>query len=167
MPATEEVARALEGLRRHPRPKAVALLVPAANGETDLGRKRGGLMRAAPTDVPVLAEGPGFTSRLTHCGEVDVAVETLAGGRDSTELFRRAFSDGRCQVPHWGYLVKGRMRVRYPDHEEVILAGEVWYMPPGHIPTTEEDVENIVFTLAGEYEQLMVALARGMGAGHG
>ncbi len=117
-------------------------------------------MRAARNELPILAETPGFTSRFTHCGELDVALETLAGGRDATEAFRRAFPDGRCPVPHWGYLIKGRMRVRYPDHEEVISAGEVWYMPPGHITATEEDVENVVFTLAGEYEQLMAALGR-------
>ncbi len=117
-------------------------------------------MHTVPTDVPVLAEAPGFTSRFTHCGELDVAVESLAGGRDATEAFRRAFPGGRCLVPHWGYLIKGRLRVRYPDHEEVISAGELWYMPPGHITSTEEDVENVVFTPAGEYERLMAALGR-------
>ncbi len=34
-------------------------------------------MRAAPDDLPILAATPGLTSRLTHCGEVDVAVETF------------------------------------------------------------------------------------------
>jgi hypothetical protein len=117
-------------------------------------------MRAAPRDLPVLVEAPGMASRFARLGEVDVAVETMAGGRDATEAFHRAFPDGRCPVPHWGYLIRGRMRVSYPDHEEVISAGEVWYMPAGHIPATEEDVENVVFTLAGEYEKVMAALAR-------
>ena len=115
-------------------------------------------MRATPGDLPVLVDSPGMTSRFAHWGELDVAVETMAGGRDATETFHRAFADGRCPVPHWGYLIKGRMRVRYPDREEVISAGEAWYMPPGHIPATDEDVENVVFTLAGEYEKLMAAL---------
>jgi hypothetical protein len=116
-------------------------------------------MRAAPADLPVLVASPGMTSRLAHWGEIDVAIETMAGGRDATEAFHRAFADGRCPVPHWGYLIKGRMRISYPDREEVISAGEAWYMPPGHIPATEDDVENVVFTLAGEYEKLMGALA--------
>jgi hypothetical protein len=155
--------RSLSGLQRHGVQHPVARLVPAANGETDLIAAEVDLMRAARTAVPVLAEMPGFTSRMAHCGELDVAVETLAGGRDATEAFRRAFPDGRCQVPHWGYLVKGRMRVRYPDLEEVISAGEVGYMPPGHIPVIEEDTENIVFSLTGEYEKVMAALARRAG----
>lgn len=116
-------------------------------------------MRAVPSDLPILVEGPGMASRFAAWGELDIALETFAAARDATELFHRVFPDGRCPVPHWGYLVKGRIRVKYPDHEEVISAGEAWYMPPGHIPTTETDVENIVFTLAGEYEKLMAALA--------
>ncbi len=118
------------------------------------------MMRTAPTDLPVLVEGPGMSSRFANCGELDVAVETFAAGRDATELFHRVFPDGRCPVPHWGYLIKGRIRVSYPDHEEVISAGEAWYMPPGHIPATEEDVENVVFSLAGEYEKVMALLTR-------
>jgi hypothetical protein len=116
-------------------------------------------MRAAPSDLPVLVESPGMTSRFALWGELDVAVETMAGGRDPSALFHRAFPDGRCPVPHWGYLVRGTMRIKYPDHEELISAGEAWYMPPGHIPTTEADIENVVFTLAGEYEKLMAAMA--------
>ena len=39
-----------------------------------------------------------------------------------------------CQCPHWGYLFKGRLTVRYADHEEAIEAGDAFYMPPGHVP---------------------------------
>ncbi len=121
-------------------------------------------MHAALTELPVLVEAPGMTSRFASWGELDIAVETQAGGRDATAVFHQAFADGRCPVPHWGYLVRGRMRVRYPDHEEVISAGEAWYMPPGHIPMTEEDVVDIVFTMAGEYEKVMATLARAAAA---
>ena len=118
-------------------------------------------MRAGLNDLPILVESPGMASRFAHWGELDVAVETMGAGRDPTPLFHRVFADGRCPVPHCGYLVKGRMRVKYPDREETISAGEAWYMPPGHIPATEEDVVDIVFTMAGEYEKVMAALARG------
>ena len=117
-------------------------------------------MRAGPEELPLLVESPGMTARFAHWGELDVAVETQAAGRDATATFHRAFPDGRCAVPHWGYLIQGRMRIRYPDHEEVISAGEAWYMAPGHIPAIEEDVVDVVFTMAGEYEKLMAALGR-------
>lgn len=117
-------------------------------------------MRAGPTDLPLLLSSQGMTSRFANWGELDVAVETQAAPRDATAVFHRAFPDGRCPVPHWGYLIKGRMRIKYPDHEEVISAGEAWYMAPGHIPTTEEDVVDVVFTMAGEYEKLIAAIGR-------
>ncbi len=121
-------------------------------------------MRTSLSGLPVLVEAPGMTSRFANWGELDVAVETTASGRDATAVFHRAFPDGRCPVPHWGYLVKGRMRIKYPDREEVISAGEAWYMPPGHIPMTEEDVVDIVFTMAGEYEKVMATITRAAAA---
>jgi hypothetical protein len=114
-------------------------------------------MRAARTDLPVATEIPGFTSRQAQWGEFNVAVETIAGGLDATEMFR-SLPDGRCQCPHWGYLIKGRMRIKYPDREEVISAGDAYYMPPGHIPVVEEDAEVIEFSPAGEYQKTMAAL---------
>lgn len=117
-------------------------------------------MRAAPTDLPVSYDLPGLTSRSTNWGELDVAVETYTGApRDATEAFR-SLPDGRCRCPHWGYLVKGRMRIKYADGEEVISAGDIWYMPPGHIPVLEEDGVNIVFSPAGEYQKVLAALGR-------
>jgi hypothetical protein len=44
---------------------------------------------------------------------------------------------GNCSCPHWGYVLKGKMIVRYSDREEIIEAGEAFYMPPGHAPEAE------------------------------
>src|SRR5712672_1236081 len=53
---------------------------------------------------------------------------------------------GNCSCPHWGYMLKGRMTVRYADHEEVIEAGDAFYMPPGHAPEAEAGTELIQFS---------------------
>ncbi len=53
------------------------------------------------------------------------------------------------------------MRIKYSDHEEVISAGEVFYMPPGHIPITEEDCELVTFSPKGENKKMMEMLVRG------
>jgi hypothetical protein len=34
--------------------------------------------------------------------------------------------DDLCQCPHWGYLFKGKIVVRYADHEETIEAGQAF-----------------------------------------
>jgi hypothetical protein len=38
------------------------------------------------------------------------------------------------------------MRVRYADHEEVVTAGEAYYLAPGHLPVMEEDCEMVEFS---------------------
>jgi len=69
-------------------------------------------MRATRTDLPVAAEMPGYESRQTQWGDLNLAIETIAGGMDATELFA-ALPGGRCSCPHWGYVVKGRARIKY------------------------------------------------------
>src|SRR5215831_10956479 len=54
-------------------------------------------------------------------------------GGDMAPLFR-GLPDDRCQSPHWGIVVKGRLTFTYADGEDVIEAGEAYYAPPGHTP---------------------------------
>jgi hypothetical protein len=72
---------------------------------------------------------------------------------------------GKCQCPHWGYLLKGRMVVRYDDHEEVIEGGDAFYMPPGHAPAAEEGTEIVQFSPAEKLAETVAALKAGMPAG--
>ena len=52
---------------------------------------------------------------------------------DATPLLK-GLPDDRCQCPHWGYVLKGRITYRFADHEEVFEAGDAFYLPPGHVP---------------------------------
>jgi len=49
--------------------------------------------------------------------------------------------DDRCQCAHWGYVLKGRVRFSFADHEETFAAGDAFYLPPGHAPFYEAGVE--------------------------
>ena len=66
---------------------------------------------------------------------------------------------GSCSCPHWGYVVKGRMIVRYADHEEVVEAGDAFYMAPGHAPEAEEGTEIIQFSPTEQLAQVEAAIA--------
>jgi hypothetical protein len=99
-------------------------------------------MRGSKQDLQIAAEGEGFVSQQAEWGEMNVALETLPGGTDTAPLFK-GLPDDRCQCPHWGYVLKGRMRIRYPDHEEIIEAGDAYYMVPGHLPFIEGCLERI------------------------
>ncbi len=116
-------------------------------------------MRAQREDIPLAFQDGKSYGRYMEWGEMDVAWEGWQAGRDSTAAFK-ALPGGSCQVPHWGYLIKGRMRLKYTDHDELINAGEVFYMQPGHIPVTEEDGELVWFAPKGETKKVMEILAR-------
>jgi Cupin domain len=72
----------------------------------------------------------------------------------------KALPSGDCQCPHWGYVFKGRLTVRYDDHEEVIEAGDAFYMPPGHAPAAEEGTEFVQFSPAAELAATKEAFKR-------
>lgn len=75
---------------------------------------------------------------------------------------------GQCQCPHWGYVLKGRMTIDYGDHEEVIDAGDAFYLPPGHVPTTEPGTEYVQISptdqLAATTAAIMQAIQARQGA---
>jgi hypothetical protein len=54
--------------------------------------------------------------------------------------------DGRCGSPHWGYVIRGALRVSYPDHEEVVTAGDAYYVAPGHLEIILQDAELVDFS---------------------
>src|SRR5689334_23427135 len=71
---------------------------------------------------------------------------------------------GNCSCPHWGYVLKGRMIVRYPGREEIIEAGEAFYMPPGHAPEAEEGTRIVQFSPAAQLAEVVAALKAGLGS---
>ena len=114
-------------------------------------------MRATKTDVPVAMEMPGFSSRQTEWGDLNVAFEAIAGGMDATDMFAK-LPDGRCQCPHWGYVAEGppSRQVRRPRRGDL---GRRRLLPgAGPHPRVEEDLEVIEFSPLGEYQKTMAAL---------
>jgi hypothetical protein len=63
---------------------------------------------------------------------------------DATPLMK-GLPDDRCQCPHWGYVVNGKVTFRYADREEVFEAGDAFYTPPGHVPVRHEPGTDVVF----------------------
>jgi Cupin domain len=63
---------------------------------------------------------------------------------DATPLMK-GLPDDRCQCPHWGYVVSGRVTFRFTDRDEVFEAGDAFYTPPGHVPVKHEPGTDIVF----------------------
>ena len=120
-------------------------------------------MHGKKEDIPVAFEaGPAY-SRDVEWGDMNIAFEAFPAGLDTTPLFK-GLPDDRCQCPHWGYLFKGRIRVKYPNHDEILTAGDAYYLVPGHITVIEEDCELVEFSPKGEYQKTMEVAARNMAA---
>ena len=66
-------------------------------------------------------------------GGYTVGFETYTEDSDAAELFR-GLPDDRCQSPHWGYVISGKVGFRFADREEVYEAGDAYYAPAGHTP---------------------------------
>ncbi len=81
------------------------------------------------------AELGGYSATFLHViGEVDMTV------------MLHGLPGDVCPCPHWGVLTEGQMLVRYADHEEVVEAGDVFYMPPGHVPVYQPGTRLIFFS---------------------
>jgi hypothetical protein len=83
---------------------------------------------------------------LDYTGELDgytVNFVTFREDVDHTPLLV-GLPDDRCQCPHWGYVLKGRLTYRFADREEVFEAGDAFYLPPGHVPVGNEPGSEIL-----------------------
>ena len=76
-----------------------------------------------------------------------------------------ALPGGTCSCPHWGYVFKGRVVVRYGDREEVFEAGDAFYMPPGHAPAADAGTELLQFSPAEDLAVVEDAIAAHMQGG--
>ena len=83
---------------------------------------------------------------------------------DATPLLK-GLPDDRCQCPHWGFLIKGRLVYRFGDREESFEAGDAFYAPPGHVPVQHEPGTEIVqFSPTQELREVETVMARNMQA---
>jgi hypothetical protein len=124
------------------------------------------VMRAAKLDVPVSFASDGVELRETEWGAMNIALESFPAGINTAPLFK-GLPDDRCQCPHWGHVVRGRMRVHYADREEILETGDVYYLAPGHTTSTDEPTELIEFSPRGEYQKTLEVVARNLAAMQG
>ncbi len=120
-------------------------------------------MRGSKQDVPVSMDMGGVVIREVEWGDLNVALESFPAGVDSAPIFK-GLPDDRCQCPHWGYVIAGRLRVRYKEREETLAAGDAYYLAPGHTTVFDEDTELVEFSPKGEYQKTLEVVARNVAA---
>jgi hypothetical protein len=102
-------------------------------------------------------------SRSEQLEGYTVEFTTFREDADGTPVFK-GLPDDRCQSPHWGYVVRGRLTFRYADHDEVYDAGDAYYAPPGHIPVVTADTEVVEFSPTEEYNRTLEVVGRNLAA---
>jgi hypothetical protein len=98
----------------------------------------------------------------TDLGGYTVDFLTVKQPVDMSRMLRGLPGDA-CQCPHWGVVNAGRMTVRYTDgREDSVELGEVFYMPPGHVPTYEVGTQLTQFSPTDELMATDEAIKRNM-----
>jgi hypothetical protein len=99
--------------------------------------------------------------RFSELGGYTVSFVTIREAQDLAPMLA-SLPEGRCACPHWGYLLSGRMLVHYADHDEVIEAGDAFYLPPGHVPEADAGTEIVQFSPTDELATTEAAITAAM-----
>ncbi len=88
----------------------------------------------------------GLDVKLEHLdGGYSVCFESHTADGDLADLFRGLPGD-RCQLPRWGYVIEGKVAFRLPEGLETYVAGDAYYVPPGHTPVHYAGAEIVEFS---------------------
>ncbi|MEU5315757.1 hypothetical protein AB0G67_03335 [Streptomyces sp. NPDC021056] len=110
---------------------------------------------ATRNDVPVAIEGNGVELRTMPIGGgMSVGYIHLPQGADMGPAFK-GLTDDACQCPHWGYLLKGKLRMRTATGSETYEAGQAYYWAPGHVPEALEDCDFVEFSPTEDFEPVI------------
>ncbi|MDN3022725.1 hypothetical protein [Streptomyces sp. S.PB5] len=110
---------------------------------------------ATRSDVPVAMEGDGVELRMAPIGGgMSVGYIHLPQGADLGPALK-GMPDDACQCPHWGYLLKGKVRMRTASGSEIYEAGQAYYWGPGHVPEALEDSDFVEFSPTEEFETVI------------
>jgi hypothetical protein len=106
-------------------------------------------------DVPVAIEGDGVELRMREIGgDMTTAFVRVPKGTDFGPALK-GLVDDLCQCPHWGYLLKGRVKMRTRNGEEFYEGGQAFYWAPGHAPEALEDSEYVDFSPSREFNEVI------------
>lgn len=119
------------------------------------------MAKASSGSADKVADYGVATDRSSDLDGYTVSFVTITKSHDLGPMLA-SLPGGNCSCPHWGYVLKGRMIVRYPGGEETIEAGDAFYMPPGHAPEAEEGTEIIQFSPTDQLAETEAAIAKAM-----
>jgi hypothetical protein len=107
----------------------------------------------------------GYVGHLQKVeGGYTIAFETYTQNADMSP-FLAGLPDNRCQAPHWGYVVRGKVSFDYGAGVETFEAGDAYYIPPGHSPQLFAGTEVVEFSPTEELDRTIEVVKRNMQSG--
>ena len=115
-------------------------------------------------------EGPGTVMRTQdNFGGMTVRFNELPKGTDFTPLLNGLDNNNNnnnnnsCHCPHWGYVLSGKLLVKYDDGKEETLSDDaIYYLPNGHTAIVQEDVKLIEFSPSKAFNDVMTHVGKKM-----
>ena len=102
----------------------------------------------------------GVEVRLRDEDGLSVGFVRLPAGADLRPA-TKGLPDDLCPCPHWGYMIKGRVRMHTLDGHQDFAAGEAFYWAPGHAPEALEDSEYVDFSPTAEFQPVIEHITSG------
>src|SRR5215208_1819719 len=121
------------------------------------------MAKISKRDAADVMELDGYKGHFGQLGEYTIGFETYTADADLADLFK-GLPDDRCQCPHWGVVLKGKVKFTTDEGETVIEAGEAYYMPPGHLPHLYAGTEVIEFSPTQELHETLAVVEKNMAA---
>ena len=118
------------------------------------------MAKASRTSASDAIELEGYEGRFEDFGPYTVGFERYTANADLSPLFV-GLPDDRCQCPHMGYVVAGRVKFTFAAGYE---AGDAYYAPPGHLPHLYAGSEVVEFSPTIELQQTLEVVERNMEA---
>jgi hypothetical protein len=106
----------------------------------------------------------GYEGHFGQLLDYTVGFETYTADADLAELFK-GLPDDRCQCPHWGVVLEGKVKFTGADGDTIIEAGEAYYMPPGHLPYLYAGTQVIEFSPTAQLQETLAVIEKNMAAG--
>jgi hypothetical protein len=121
-------------------------------------------MHASKNDLPILVEAGPNQVRGADWGAMRVALVSVPAGADFGPLLAGLPGD-RCQAEHWGYVIKGRLRILDSNNrEEILAAGDFYHLLPGHTGVALEDTDFLEVGAPGPHQQFVEQARRNIAA---
>jgi hypothetical protein len=124
------------------------------------------MAKASKQTAPDHVEMEGFGGHDAELGGTTVGFETYTADADLSPLFKGLPND-RCRCEHWGYVFRGKVTFHTESGDEEFVAGDAYYVGPGHTPSITAGTELVEFSPTDRLQQTLEIVTKNLQAAGG